>query len=173
MSNKKKEVSPYTILNRWLYDGSKQTSIPEELVKSKAISQNVLLYFFQQSHYGLYISEVFNNFGIYQLDRLDVFRFLKYCILMSGYKPRYIPRTNNTRTKFLKILKKKFPFLKDYEISELINHIDQMKEKDAIYESVGLYTPKKGKPTKSDLKQLEKIVAGKITLTKLMENFEL
>ena len=41
---KEKKVSPYTILNKWLYDGSATSKLPEDLVKDKSISNMYLLY---------------------------------------------------------------------------------------------------------------------------------
>ena len=99
MPKAKKKVSNYTILNRWLFDGSKTTSIPEDIVKDKSISQLYLLYYFQSSHYNLYINNIFNNYGIFSLDRLEVFTFLKQCISLSGYKPPFIrkaPKLKNS-----------------------------------------------------------------------------
>ena len=40
MKNKEIKISPYRILTNWLYDGSKLTQFPQELVDDKSIGQN-------------------------------------------------------------------------------------------------------------------------------------
>jgi len=173
--SKEKSYSPYQVLNRWLYDGSKQTQLPKELEDDKAIPTTILLYHFQASKYILYLSELFNNFDMYQMRKKDVFRFLKQCILLTGYKPPFIQKVKTQRNKLAKILRMKFPYLKLYEIDFLIETIDQSPEKDRIYETVGLYAPKKKKSTKADKAKLEKANTQKaeaVSLDDVMNNFK-
>jgi len=171
---KEKKVSPYQTLNKWLYDGSKNTQMPEDLVNDKAIPQTIILYHFQASHYGLYVSEIFNNFGLYQMEKVDVFRFLKDAVRLTGYKPPFITRMKTEKTKIGKALKMKFPFLKMYEINMLVDQIDNSEEKDRVYESLGFYKPKKRKSTKADKKMLEELKVedkNKISIDSVMGNF--
>lgn len=172
--SKEKSYSPYQVLNRWLYDGSKTTQLPKELEDDKVIPQTILLYHFQCSKYILYLSEVFNNYDIYQLNKSDIFRFMKQCILLNGYKPPFIQKIKTKKNKLVKFLRLKFPFLKLYEIDLLIDQIDKSEDKDRIYETFGLYTTRKKKPTKVDkekLKKLNKQDEEKISLDDVMANF--
>jgi len=174
MKNKVIKISPYTILSRWLYDGSRITQFPQELVDNKIIGQNFLLYFFQQSPYGLVISKLFNNFGLYILDRVEVFKFIKDSIILSGYKQQYVERGIKRSEKFEKLLKLKFPYLKNYELPMLVDLIDASDEKESIYQMFGIYDPKKKKTTKADLKKLQNFNENekkKITEKNILDNF--
>jgi hypothetical protein len=172
-------VSPYTILTRWLHDGSKTTNMPPELENDKLISPTFLLYYFQQSKYILYLSNLFNNYFIYQLNKADIFKFMKQCVLDSGYKPPFLEKEKTTRNKLYKILKLKFPYLKSYEIDSLITIVDKSDDKDSIYETFGLYLPKKKKSTKADQNRLKKInkemkkvnTQNKVAVNDVMANF--
>ncbi len=176
MPKKPKSVSNYTLLTRWLYDGSKTTVIPEAVVKDKSISQLYLLYYFQSSHYNLYINDTFNNYGIFSLDRLEIFHFLKECIQLSGYRPPFVKRGGKPKSKMVDVLKLKYPFLKKEEIFMMVELIDVSDEKDAIYEMFGFYKPKKKKVTKAEKKRMEKEAEEQKTkeesLTELLGNFE-
>jgi len=155
---KEKKTSPYQLLNRWLYDGSKQSQLPAGLINDKVIPNTILLYHFQCSKYILYISKIFNSFDLYQMNKVDIFKFMKKCVLDSGYKPPFIPRVKTTKNKLSKILKFKFPYLKLYEVDMLVDKIDESPDKDRIYESVGLYTKAtKKKLTKADKEKIKKL----------------
>lgn len=152
MKNKISTISPYAILNKWLYDGSETTNVPEELINDKyTISQNIILYHFLHSKYIVYISEVFNNYNLYLMDRVDVFKFLKQCILTTGYRPKFYAKNEIEKSKTLKYLKGKYPFLKSEELLILKDNIDNSELKDTFYENIGVHKPKKEKTKKVDL----------------------
>jgi len=172
---KEKGFSPYQVLNRWLYDGSKTTQMPKELESDKVIPPTILLYHFQSSKYILYLSEVFNSYDLYQMNKVDIFRFMKQCILLTGYKPPFIQKVKSQKNKLATILRLKFPYLKMYEIDFLIDEIDNSEEKDRVYETLGLYKPKKKKSTKADKAKLEKVAkqhSEKVPLDDVMANFK-
>jgi hypothetical protein len=173
---KNNKPSNYTLLSKWLYDGSKTTEIPEDVVKDKSISQLYLLYYFQYSSYGLVINKMFNNYGIFNLDRVEVFKFLKHCVTLSGYRPPFIKRAKKDKTKMMAVLRQMYPYLRREEVIMLIDFIDESDEKDAIYETLGFYKPKKKKLTKAEKKRMEKESEEQkkeeVSLTSLMENFE-
>lgn len=143
-----KKPSPYTILNNWLYDGNRNTEIPDEIVKDKSIGSQYLLYFFQGSPYLHYLNSIFNNFGIYQLDRLEIFKFIKLSIQLSGYRPKYLPRFRENKSKLGNELKKKYPYLKYDDVNLLVSYIDESDDKDLIYEMFGLVNSFKKRKTK-------------------------
>jgi len=170
---KEKKLSPYTLLNRWLFDGSKSTKIPEDIEKDKSISHMYLLYFFRPSSYGLIISKLFNNWNLFSLDRIEVFYFLKECVMMSGYKPPFVQKIPAKKSKLVDILQEKYPFLKNEELFMLVENIDKSDEKDSVYEMFGLYSPTKKKLTKSQQDQFKQEVKKEsISLDNLMENFQ-
>jgi hypothetical protein len=171
---KSNKPSPYAILSRWLNDGSSNTKLPKELEDDKAINPTYLLYYFQQSKYIVYISEMFNNYDMYQMKKPDTFKFLKQCVLDSGYKPPFLQKMKTVKNKLYKILKMRFPYLKCYDIDLLIDIIDASEDKDRIYETVGLYKARKKKSTKLDKKRIEKIKKEpeqKVAIDDVMANF--
>jgi hypothetical protein len=176
MPPKKKPVSNYTLLNRWLFDGSSDTIIPPDVMKDTSISQLYLLYYFQGSHYSIYIDKTFNNYGIFSLDRADIFKFMKQCIQLSGYKPPFVKRGSKSKSKMVDALKEHYPFLKREEVFMVVDNIDASDDKDAIYEMFGFYKPKKKKTTKAEKKKMEKHAKvkaeAKVSLDDLMGNFD-
>jgi len=175
MAKKKTAVSNYTLLNRWLYDGSKDTQIPEDVAKDKGISQLFLIYHFQSSHYNMFIDKTFNNYGLFSLDRLEIFKFVKQCVQLSGYKPPFVKRAPKPKSRLVDVLKYKYPYLKKEEIFMLVEYIDASDEKDAIYEMFGFYKSKKKKTTKAEKQRMEKESTEQknkeLSLTDLMGNF--
>ena len=163
METKGSEVSIWTLLNRWLYDGSKSSPMPKELIEDKTIGPQYILYYFRNSIYNLWINEHFNNYDVYQLDRIGVLKFLKQCILDTGYKPKIFPRYKTQQTKIGKVLKKKYPYFKTDDIDLLVKKIDLSADKDRVYETLGLYNPKKKKTTKTKKAEIEGRKKEKIT----------
>jgi len=176
MAKAKKPISNYTLLSRWLNDGSKDTLIPEDVVNDKSISQLYILYYFQQSHFNLYINETFNNYGLFSMDRCEIFKFMKQCIQLTGYKPPFVQRGSKLKSKMVDAIKVKYTFLKKEELFMLVDFIDVSDEKDSIYEMFGFYKPKKKKTTKAERKRMEKQkpeqkLVKEVSLGDLMENF--
>lgn len=172
-----KKVSPYTLLDRWLRDGSKDTKLPADVESDKSISQIYVLYYFRGSPYGLVMSKLMNNWGITSLDRNELLYFLKECVSLTGFKPPFIQKMPAQKNKLTDCFKEKYPFLKKEEISMLIELVDQSEEKDLYYESFGIYSPKVKKITKAQQKQMakekDKVEPPKeaVDLDKLMESF--
>jgi len=170
-----KPVSNYTLLTRWLFDGSTITQIPVEVVQDKSISQMYILYYFQMSHLNIYIDKYFNNYNLFALDRLDLFKFLKQSIQLCGYKPPFVKKGPKIKNKLVDILKGKYPYLKKEELFMLVDFIDNSEEKDSVYEMFGFYSPKKKKITDAERKRMKQKTSEQkdkeISLEDLMENF--
>jgi len=179
-----KPVSPYTILNRWLYDGNYKSEIPVSLCEKSSMPQTMLLYHFISDKYLIHINKIYNNFNLWAMKLPDVFRFLKHTVKLSGFKPPYTKMyKNKSDTMIFKILRLKFPFLKKYETLMLIDEIDKSDDKNAIYEGFGLKKPIKRK-NKTKVKQEKKKMVQKkesikdsdiddVSLDSLMENFSI
>jgi len=179
MKNKEKDqektVSAYTLLSRWFYDGSRETKLPQDIIKDKSISHMYLLYYFRPSHYGLIINKIFNNWNLFSLDRDEVLYFMKECILLCGYKPPFVQKMPTKKNKLADELNSKYPYLKKEEVFMLVEIIDTSEEKDQIYEMFGLYNPKKKKLTKEQQKEFSSNKVDKkdkVELDELMENFK-
>ena len=178
-----KKVSPYTILSRWIFDNNRTSEIPEEIVKDKSIGPQYVLYFFQGSSYQRLISEMFNNYGMFQIDRLEMFKMIKIAARLSGFKPKFIPRYSETKTKLAKALKKKYPYLKYNDVNLLVEEIELSDDRDIVYEMLNLKVPKKYKTKKSTKenqihienqpKEAIKVTKSEYTWQDLMSKFEL
>lgn len=155
---KKEKQSPYQILNNWLYDQSLSTPIPKSLEQDKAIGPQYILYFFQTSPALSIINDMFNNYYIYTMDHIEIFKFIKRFILKFNFKPRYLKQKKKINEKLYKWVSKKYPFLKQYEVIKIVKHIENDKElKDNIYEMAGFKKPSKKKTTKQTKTELENL----------------
>jgi len=153
-----KKLSPYTILNRWLYDGNKQSKIPNDLLVSGAIGPQYLLYFFKGSRYLVYINKIFNNYWIYQLDKEEVFTMLKDIVMRTGFRPTFYKTASKAKIKLIEILRRKFPTLKIAEINMLADKIEKSEDRDAVFETLGLQkSVSKKRTTKEQLEQIKQV----------------
>lgn len=150
------KISPYKLLNNWLFDGNRDSEIPKEVLEAHNISNLILLYHFQVSRYIIFINKMFNNYGLFAMKKEDVLKFLKTCVSKTNYRPPFILSEKDAKVKISKILSRKYPYLKRGDISILIDYIDSSDDKNSIYEMLGLYKPKKKKTTKKQLKELQK-----------------
>jgi len=145
--SKETKTSSYTLLTKWLYDGSQITEIPSQVVEDYSIGNQFLLFFFRGSEYLPYISETFNNYNLFALEKSEVFKMLKSMVQATGFTQKWYPYPKKTKVKLIDALKPKFPFLKEYDLGILADQIDKSDDKESIYESLGLSA--KAKKTKS------------------------
>ena len=170
---KPKTVSVYTILDKWLFDGSKSSPIPKEVKEDKRIGPNHLLYFFSGTEHSVYISKYFNNFNIYQLDRLEVFSMIKDIVQKTAYVPRWKRRYNSSKSAIAKELWKKYPYLKPDDINLLADNLENMDCRDAVFEMLGLEKPKKVKDKTSKTKPKVSKPKEDNSMESLLDNFDL
>ena len=170
------KISPYQILGKWFYDGDSRSNIPPDVLKDKSINHMYLLNFFQYSEYIVIISKLFNNWDLFSMDREDVFRLMKDCIVKTGYKQPFIKRGKKSNDKLANVLKFRYPFLKKEELNMIVSFIDESDDKDSIYEMFGFYNSKKKKVTKEErnsmIKKEQEIKQKNESLDDLMENFK-
>jgi len=150
------KVSPYTILNKWLYDGNRESKVPNEILVGGAIGPQYLLYFFKGSKYLVYINKIFNNFYIYQLNKEEIFTMLKDIVIRTGYRPKFYKTASRTKIKLIESLRKKLPTLKIAEINILANKIENSDYRDSVFETLGLEKGiNKKRTTKQQLEQIK------------------
>lgn len=142
-------VSPWKLLDNWYYDGSTQTPIPEEVIKSNIVGGQSILYMFMASKYSPFISKVFNNWETFKLDPAEVMMFLKQTIQLSGFQPDFIRRYKSTKTDLFSKLRPRYPALKSDDINLLCDLIEKREDKEVIYETLGMLKTKKKKHPKS------------------------
>jgi len=156
-----KPVSLYSVFSSWLFDGNLKSNIPEHedllSYKSPITPQYMISMFLNQGKLNHFLNEYFNNIGLYYMNKEELMKFMKKCVIDFKVQRKslpYIPRTKNT--KLFEALKKKIPIMKKHDISLLAEIVDNSEEKGDIYYSLGLEkaeTIKKVKGLKKNTKK--------------------
>lgn len=175
-------LSPYKILNIWLFDGTIKTPIPKPKYdkEGKEIYPDILNYnspithtniirmFLRNGKLNHYLNKYFNNINLRYILKNELLIFIKKAIIDFRVKQKdivYFPYRH--KAKLFEKLKKKIPVLKNDDILLLCNIIEKSQEKDTIYHTLGLEKPKAIKIKKRTKQQ-------KISVTDfLMEHFTL
>ena len=158
---------PYRTFNGWLFDGSSDSEFPKPRYADdgKEIIPDVLKYnspithtyaismFLRNGPLNHYLDKYFNNIDLRYLDKKELFKFIKKCVLDFRVNKRtttFIPYTR--KTKLFSLLRNKFPELKNCDVSLLVELVDSSDDKEAIYNTLGLEKPKKIKIKKEKRK---------------------
>ena len=150
----------------WLFDGeidSKLQKSDEILKYNSPINHKfILTCFMQVPKFNAYLNEELNSFELYRLDKMELLTFLKRCVIdLRLTSSRHYTWRNNRYIRLSKlhnVLSKRYPYLKQYEITTLCNTIDNMPkdEKDKYYATFGLDIVKEQK-----IKRRQKTKGGK------------
>lgn len=153
-SENKVTFSPYMLLNAWMRDGNLKSPLPKDIEDCKAFSQTYLLYYFVGSpKLFIYINKVFNNFNLFSIPVIDILKLMKQIVYYTGFRQQFVQSTKKDENKLCELLKKKFPYYKDQEISMVVDMIDQDDEiQSMIYENFGLRSPSKRKSNSKEFK---------------------
>lgn len=176
---------PFKTFNNWLFDGSRNSPIPEPKTddKGKVLVPDILKYNSPINHTYLismflavgplnhYLDQYFNNINLRYLDRADLMHFIKRCVLDFRVNRRQIAfMPYKRKAKIFDELQKRLPLFKIEEINMLIDIIEKSDERDRVYETMGIETPKKKKiKLKKETKKGQKISLNKL----LKENFSI
>jgi len=159
----------YNVFQKWLFDGVIKSEIPQKdvfLSYKSPISVNRLISSFM--HYGPlnhYLNKHFNNYGIFYLEKEDVFKFIKKCIIDFKVRRNNLSFINTKKdSNLFQGLRKKFPTLKGCDIEHLCIIIDRMDAdpKNQIYDSLGLIKLEAPKKVRKSSKKLEKAIDVKV-----------
>lgn len=159
MARNKKNINKqdvYKLLNNWLSDRRTDTEIPKEVLASYQINPSIILYYFMGSKYSIFISNTYNNWNLYSLNKKDILYTIKDIIQKTSYCPNYNKKFRDNKTELFKKLWDKYPYLKPNDINLLCTIVDKHEDKDIIYEMLGLTKLKKQKYTKKQIKEREK-----------------
>lgn len=167
---------PFKTFNNWLFDGSRNTPIPKpkdgvDILKynSPITHTYALSLFLRNGPLNNYLNEYFNDINLRYLPKEELFYFLKKCVLDFRFTRRditYYPYQR--KTKLFETLRDKIPHLKNCDIATLCDIVDKSKDKETIYQTLGIEKPKKQKLKKQKKSQ----GAQKIPLEKfLKDNF--
>lgn len=166
---------PFKLFHTWLFDGNPKSKIPSVegglnilSYKSPINHHFMISMFLNQGKLNHFLNEYFNNMGVYYLDKEELMRFLKKCVIDFKIQRKdlpYIPKTKNT--KLFESLRKKIPIMKKYDISLLCDIVDKMETKQDIYYSLGLEKPETIKKQKGMKKRTKK---EKETVSEFLKN---
>ena len=159
-----KPISPYTLFQNWLFDGNPKSDIPKgdgipDLLKynSPINSKFMISMFLNQGKLNHFLNEYFNNIGLYYLDKEELMKFMKKCVIDFKIQRKSLPYTSRSKNnKLFDTLRRKIPIMKKHDISLLCDIIDNGKEKEDIYYSLGLEKPETIKKQKGLKKQTKK-----------------
>ena len=159
----KLSLSPYTLMNSWLRDGDLNTPIPEACCYP-AISQIVILtYFWTSPRFFVYINKLFNCYELFSMPVPDLLKMMKEIVYYTSYKQPYIAKgAKDVQNKLHPILKSKFPYYRNEEISMIIEKIDSdEKLQSVIYEQFDIRQPKKYKTNKKEFEKKKSEILSK------------
>jgi len=162
-------MNEYEVFNQWLFDGSRTSEIPQKEVFLKynsPISNNrIISMFLLYGQLNHYLDKYFNNVGVFYLEKEDLFKFIKKCIIDFRVRRNNLSFFSSKKNSDLfQALRKKFPTLKGCDINLLSSIIDREDEdsKKSIYDSLGLLKPEKAKAIKNLKKKKEEGIQIKI-----------
>lgn len=155
---------PYKTFFNWAFSDNikdpipQGADIPDILKYNSPIHATFLLQtFISNGKLNHYLNKYLNNIGVRYIDKEDLFYFIKQCIIDFKIKRRDIHYVSWSRDTILfGKLTKKFPLLKNDEISIVCDLIDESEDKDAIYRSLGI-----------DKKEVTKKKTKKKSITKI------
>jgi len=156
----------------WLFDGNVNSPIPSgekvpDILKynSPITPTYVISLFINNGPLNYYLDSYFNDINLRYIDKEELFRFIKKCVIDFKVKRKNIPFVRYKRdTKLFKVLRLRIPTLKNFDISLLCEMIEKDPNSERIYSSLGI-----DKPTKKKLKLTEQKNSGKISLKEFLE----
>jgi hypothetical protein len=173
---------PFKTFYNWLFDGSKTSEIPKPQTDSegKIITPDILKYnspitnnymismFLKKGPLNYYLNKHFNNMNLYYMDKAEMMKFIKRCVMdfkISRRDITYVPAYRK-QDKLINKLRQRFPILKIEELKMLSKLIDDSDEKGRIYQTLGLEIPKKKKISLKKKKRKVKKITEKEFLEK-------
>lgn len=152
---------PYKTFNSWLFDGSKDSPIPKATEKVDLLKYNspinhtyLMKIFLKNGSLNHYLNTYFNDINLRYLDKEDLFKFVKKCVIDFRIRRKDITFFPYKRkTKLFEVLRERVPEFKNNDIALLCRLIDMSKEKELIYHSLNIEKPKKKKLRKKKTKK--------------------
>lgn len=149
-------MNDYRVFMGWLFDGSinslipspdPEYGIPDILKYNSPITHTYLISLFVKiGKLNHYLDEHMNNINLRYINKRELMFYIKKCIIENKIKRHQLHYFIYTRKdKLFNILKEKLPYLKNEDISTLCHQINNLDEKESIYQSLGIKKPKKQK----------------------------
>ena len=147
----------YKTFQNWLFDGNIKSKIPtgegipEILKYNSPINHTYLIsLFLNQSKLNFYLNSYFNNMNLRYLDKEELMRFIKKCVIDFNVQRKNLAFVPYKRyDKLYNALRKKIPVLKNHEIKLLSEIIENSDIKNEVYNSLSLEKPDQVKTKKT------------------------
>jgi len=184
----------YKAFTTWLFDGQHDSKLQkqDEILKynSPITHQFILTCFMQVPKFNHYLNQELNNYNLYKVNKMEFLKFLKKAVIDLRLTSNRHYTWRNTRyirmSKLHNVLTKRYPYLKQYEITTLCDKIDTMPkdEKNKYYATFGVdvikeqkikrrqKTKKANKNSKTKVEHNNEAVSIQIKLGELMRNFQ-
>jgi len=156
---------PFTSYMNWLFDGNPKSVIPEiSAAKNSPINQAWLVRMFALNpNLNAYLNEYFNNNGLWYIDKVDLMKFMKKCVIDFKVQRSSIPwsRARTQTDKLYNVLRDKIVTQRDDEISLLCEIVNRSENRSRIYTTLGLAKPKKATVKKKKTKKKDGVITAK------------
>ncbi|OQB42002.1 MAG: hypothetical protein BWY04_00488 [candidate division CPR1 bacterium ADurb.Bin160] len=135
---------PFKTFYSWLFDQNPNSKIDENILKyNSPITHIFLLKIFLRNYkLNLYLDEFLNNMSLRYIEKEDLLKFIKKCVVdyRISKKDIFYFKFRKT-TKIFNVFRNKFPELKNYDIENLLEILEKNpEEKIIIFRTLGLET---------------------------------
>jgi len=176
-------MTHFQVFFNWLFDNNIKTEIPKykedssgniiipDILKYNSPITNIYIIkiFMNNPELNYYLNETMNNINLWYLEKEDLLKFIKKCVIDFRISRNSILYVNHTKNdKLFEELKKKFPLFKPYDIQLLHDLVDVSEEGNRIYASLGIDKPIKKKISKKTVKlkskTLKEFISGNFSI---------
>lgn len=149
---------PWKTFTNYLFDGKYHTDPPEEITKPSSPISNLycISLFMKCGNLNHYLNQYLNNYGVFYIPKDEMFKFIKRCVRDFKISKRDIWYYSKKQKKneLYDVLSDRYPLLKEYEIYDLCDKINNSDDKNDILQALGLKSNvKKHKISKKDKKK--------------------
>jgi len=156
----------------WLFDGNQKNEIPKSDPENdvsdilEITHTYIISLFIKCGSFNNYLNKHFNNIGLRYVDKSELLYYIKEQVYKLGIKQHQLYYPARTRkNKLFDVLREKFLYLKNNDISLICDKIDKSDEKEQIYNSLEI------KKSKRERIKKKKIKKDKVSLNDFLRNF--
>lgn len=147
--------SPYTLLSEWFFDNNINSTLDDYVLKGTN-HRAVLCMFGNLGKITIFLNDYFNAYNIMLIDKFSFYKMLKEIIIKKNITKYQLSfyKLESKDDKIIVKLKKKYPYLKSYEIDWFLKKIQGTDEYHLLMEIIGEEEVKKKKLTKAEKDKL-------------------
>jgi len=152
---------PWKTMNNWMFDGQRNSPVPDILLQPKCPVTNysLLVMFMKHGELTHYLNKYMNNVGIFSIPLEDMLLFIKKCVFRYRLTKAHMNYARRkVSDKLYDILREKYPTLKPTDLNLLRDMINESPERSDIYHALGLEIPKIKKSKKKKIKKISQTV---------------